>query len=221
MLEQRAAADRRRSFARENDHARSQNQDRRNAGPATDAPGVLEESYAAGGRPAVNFSHGEPGDHARRVQRAREAPQTSASTLRCSATCRPKIASNALQRRAVLTEAALHAGPGLDPHEHGPDGRHDLPDLARDVVPGDELILGDGQIELKVTATAARRSNVASHRWRTRRPQGINRRGGGLSAKALTDKDREDVQLAAQLDVDYLAVSFVRQARISRKHARC
>jgi len=42
--------------------------------------------------------------------------------------------------------------------------------------------------------------------------KGINRRGGGLSAKALTDKDREDVRLAAELDVDYLAVSFVRQA---------
>jgi pyruvate kinase len=42
--------------------------------------------------------------------------------------------------------------------------------------------------------------------------KGINRRGGGLSAKALTDKDREDVRHAAQLDVDYLAVSFVRQA---------
>ena len=42
--------------------------------------------------------------------------------------------------------------------------------------------------------------------------KGINRRGGGLSAKALTDKDREDVKLAARLDIDYLAVSFVRQA---------
>jgi len=42
--------------------------------------------------------------------------------------------------------------------------------------------------------------------------KGINRRGGGLSAKALTDKDRDDVRLAAELDVDYLAVSFVRQA---------
>jgi pyruvate kinase len=42
--------------------------------------------------------------------------------------------------------------------------------------------------------------------------KGINRRGGGLSAKALTLKDREDVRLAAELEVDYLAVSFVRQA---------
>ena len=41
--------------------------------------------------------------------------------------------------------------------------------------------------------------------------KGINRRGGGFSARALTDKDREDVRLAAELDIDYLAVSFVRE----------
>jgi len=42
--------------------------------------------------------------------------------------------------------------------------------------------------------------------------KGINRRGGGLSAGALTDKDKEDIKLAAELDVDYLAVSFPRSA---------
>ena len=42
--------------------------------------------------------------------------------------------------------------------------------------------------------------------------KGLNRQGGGLSAEALTDKDREDIQLAAELGVDYLAVSFVREA---------
>src|SRR5512142_752326 len=43
-------------------------------GPATDAPGVLEEALRRGADVLrVNFSHGEPADHARRVQRAREA----------------------------------------------------------------------------------------------------------------------------------------------------
>ena len=86
-------------------------------------------------------------------------------------------------------------------------------ELAQDVQPGDELILGDGQIELAVTAVEGRKvvsrvltgGEVGDHK-------GINRRGGGLSAKALTDKDREDVVLGARLDIDYLAVSFVRQA---------
>ena len=42
--------------------------------------------------------------------------------------------------------------------------------------------------------------------------KGINRRGGGLSAGALTDKDREDLKAAAAMQVDYLAISFVRNA---------
>jgi pyruvate kinase len=87
------------------------------------------------------------------------------------------------------------------------------PDLAKDVRPGDELILGDGQIELRVESVAGSRVEcVVTTGGEVSDHKGINRRGGGLSAKALTDKDREDVRLAASLDVDYLAVSFVRQA---------
>src|SRR3546814_6164863 len=40
--------------------------------------------------------------------------------------------------------------------------------------------------------------------------KGINRRGGGISAPSLTDKDKEDIKLAAELDMDYVAVSFPR-----------
>src|SRR5690606_17611449 len=42
--------------------------------------------------------------------------------------------------------------------------------------------------------------------------KGINRQGGGLTAPALTAKDLDDIRLAAELDVDYLAVSFPRDA---------
>ncbi len=86
-------------------------------------------------------------------------------------------------------------------------------ELAQDVSPGDELILGDGQIELVVTAIHGDKVECRVLVGGELGDQkGINRRGGGLSAKALTDKDREDVKLAASLDIDYLAVSFVRQA---------
>ena len=40
--------------------------------------------------------------------------------------------------------------------------------------------------------------------------KGINRLGGGLSAAALTDKDYRDIEVAAEIDVDILAVSFPR-----------
>jgi len=116
---------------------------------------------------------------------------------------------------AMLVEGEPFAlDPAIDP-ENGTDRGVGITyvDLARDVQPGDELILGDGQIELQVaTVSGLRVECVVKIGGEVSDHKGINRRGGGLSAKALTDKDREDVRLAAELDVDYLAVSFVRQA---------
>ncbi|KOO12239.1 pyruvate kinase, partial [Vibrio xuii] len=49
--------------------------------------------------------------------------------------------------------------------------------------------------------------------------KGINKKGGGLSADALTEKDKNDIKLAAELQVDYLAVSFPRNGE-DMKYAR-
>ncbi|MDG4870243.1 pyruvate kinase, partial [Guyparkeria sp. 1SP6A2] len=43
--------------------------------------------------------------------------------------------------------------------------------------------------------------------------KGINKKGGGLSAEALTEKDKRDIVLAADIDVDYLAISFPRNGK--------
>ncbi len=187
-------------------------------GPATDAPGSLEDVIRRGADVVrVNFSHGEPEDHARRVEAVRSVAQKVGKHVAVLGDLQgPKIRIERFAGgKAVLTEGeSFSLDPSLDPHD-GTDRAVGLTyaDLASDVRPGDELILGDGQVELEVTAVNGLRvdcrvttgGEVSDHK-------GINRRGGGLSARALTDKDREDVRLAASLDVDYLAVSFVRQA---------
>ena len=187
-------------------------------GPATDPPEVLEEIIRCGADVVrVNFSHGEPADHRRRVEALRRAAQAVGKHVAVLGDLQgPKIRIERFASgRAVLTEGAPFA---LDPAIDAEDGTDrgvgiTYPDLARDVQPGDELILGDGQIELQVaTVEGARVECVVTTGGEVSDHKGINRRGGGLSAKALTDKDREDVRLAAELDVDYLAVSFVRQA---------
>src|SRR5690606_36721250 len=43
--------------------------------------------------------------------------------------------------------------------------------------------------------------------------KGINRRGGGISAPSLTEKDKADILVAAELEMDYVAVSFPRYGR--------
>ena len=187
-------------------------------GPATDAPGVLEDVIRRGADVVrVNFSHGEAGDHRKRVEAVRRAAAVVGKHVEVLGDLQgPKIRIERFAGgRAILNEGEPFAlDPALDPHD-GTDRAVGITytELARDVQPGDVLILGDGQIELQVTAVDGARvecrvttgGEVSDHK-------GINRRGGGLSAKALTDKDREDVRLAASLDVDYLAVSFVRQA---------
>jgi len=187
-------------------------------GPATDHPSVIEDLIRKGADVVrINFSHGEPRDHVRRVELVRAASQRVGKHVAVLGDLQgPKIRIERFAAgSAVLREGepfALDAALGvLDGTDHAVGITY--PDLARDVQPGDQLVLGDGPVDLRVTRVEGTRiecvvltgGEISDHK-------GINRRGGGLSAKALTDKDRADVRLAATLDVDYLAVSFVRSA---------
>jgi len=88
-----------------------------------------------------------------------------------------------------------------------------LRSMHEDVKSGDILLLNDGLITLaidrvdgtRIHTTVVNGGILSDHK-------GINRKGGGLSAAALTDIDRENIRLAAELEMDFLAVSFVRSA---------
>ena len=89
----------------------------------------------------------------------------------------------------------------------------DYPDLVKDCGVGDELLLDDGRVVMRVeTATATELNCVVTIGGPLSDHKGINRRGGGLTAPALTEKDKADIKLAAEMEVDYLAVSFPRDA---------
>jgi pyruvate kinase len=85
--------------------------------------------------------------------------------------------------------------------------------LPHDVSAGDTLLLADGSIVLDVLSvkssridTRVRIGGELSDR------KGLNRQGGGISAPALSEKDREDIRFAAEEKIDYVAVSFAREA---------
>lgn len=91
-------------------------------------------------------------------------------------------------------------------------------DLPRDVHPGDTLLLADGFIILEVSAVNGTRIEcVVRVGGELSNRKGLNRQGGGLSAPALTDKDLEDIKLASEIGVDYVAVSFARDAADIRR----
>jgi pyruvate kinase len=187
-------------------------------GPATDSPAVLEDVIRRGADVVrVNFSHGDAAAHRKRVALVRAASAKLGKHVAVLGDLQgPKIRIEGFaDGKAILREGEIFTlDAELAPHD-GTDRAVGITykDLPRDVKPGDELILGDGQIELEVVSVSGPRvecrvvtaGELTDHK-------GINRRGGGLSARALTARDREDIALAAELEVDYLAVSFVRSA---------
>ncbi len=86
--------------------------------------------------------------------------------------------------------------------------------LAEQLNVNDVLLLDDGRIELKVEKIS--NSKIISkviHGGLLYDSKGLNRKGGGLSASAISDKDLNDIKVAAAIGVDYLAVSFAREAK--------
>jgi pyruvate kinase len=187
-------------------------------GPATDDSKVMNDVVRAGVDVVrVNFSHGQLADHKRRLDLVREAARAAGRNVGVLGDLQgPKIRVERFKAGKVQladgAEFVLDASLDVDAGDERAVGIA-YKRLPSDVSTGDVLLLNDGQISLQVQA-------IEGSRIRTRvlvggelgNNKGINRQGGGLSAGALTEKDRRDIELAAALKVDYLAVSFPRDA---------
>jgi pyruvate kinase len=187
-------------------------------GPATDDPDVLVSLIEAGANVVrINFSHGNWDEHQRRVEMVRKVSEQVSKNVGILGDLQgPKIRIQSFREGSVtLSEGQEFA---LDPAVD-PDGgtasqigvAYDA--LANDVNPGDVLLLDDGQIVLSVTGVKSSRIDcTVKVGGELRSKKGINRQGGGLSAPTLTDRDLQDLRKAADLGIDWLAISFVRQA---------
>jgi pyruvate kinase len=187
-------------------------------GPATDDLEVLTEMMRAGlDVVRLNASHGTVEDRRRRLAAARQAAHRSD---RCIGVLLdlggPKIRIECFREgRVQLAEGqAFTLDTALDPAA-GTAERVGVAykELPRDVVAGDTLLLADGQIVLDVKSvgktaieTRVRIAGALSDR------KGLNRQGGGISAPAISERDREDIRFVAEEGVDYMAVSFARDA---------
>ena len=187
-------------------------------GPATDDPAVLHRLIEAGTDVVrLNFSHGSAEDHAKRARMVREVSAELRRDVGILGDLQgPKIRIESfadgpvelVEGHAFVLDTAMGAHAG---DEHGVGCAYE--DLPRDINTGDVLLLNDGAIVLKVTAISGSRvETVVQIGGTLSNRKGINKQGGGLSAAALTDKDREDLRHAVAIDVDFLAVSFPRSA---------
>ncbi|MGE5669059.1 MAG: pyruvate kinase, partial [Betaproteobacteria bacterium] len=181
-------------------------------GPACSKPDVLRRMLAAGVDVVrLNFSHGRAEDHVERARMVREAARAEGREVAVMADLQgPKIRIG----RFADGKVALVAGARfvLDAECQTGDATRvglDYPELVRDVGPGAILLLDDGLIRLEVESVEGPRivTRVVVG-GKLSDNKGINRLGGGLTAPALTPKDMADIETAAQLEADYLAVSF-------------
>ncbi len=187
-------------------------------GPASENPKTLRKMIAAGLDVArLNFSHGTADDHRARAEALRNAATKSGRDVGLMGDLQgPKIRIRRFRNHSV--ELADGAEFFLDSKLGYEDGTREgvgvaLDTIHEDLEAGDTLLLNDGMITLEVTGIEGTRIHttvvnggiLSDHK-------GINKKGGGLSAPALTDIDRENIRLAAKLEVDFLAVSFVRSA---------
>jgi pyruvate kinase len=186
-------------------------------GPASTDTKVLSRMIEAGMDVVrINFSHGTAEEHAKRVETIRALARAAGRTIGVLMDLQgPKIRIGKFENgKTVLKPGAKFI---LDARcKMGDDERVglDYVNLPKDVHPGDTLLLNDGLIVLAVTEvkgpqiiTVVEQGGVLSNN------KGINRKGGGLSAPALTEKDMEDIQIAADLKADYLGVSFPRSGQ--------
>ncbi len=188
-------------------------------GPATDTPESVEKMIRAGVDVVrMNFSHGEVADHKRRVKMVRDAADKLGWTVGILGDLQgPKIR---IERFVNDEKVIISAGDSfiLDADFDKYSGTTERVGIAykhlpNDVYDGDELLLDDGRIVLRVTeVTGNEVHTVVVVGGELSNNKGINKRGGGISAEALTEKDKEDIKTAAEIGVDFLAVSFPRSA---------
>lgn len=186
-------------------------------GPSTEDPAVLDALLAAGVDVfRMNFSHGTHDSHIASFTAVKEAIKRSGRHVAILGDlCGPKIRVGNFPdgpielidgTNVTITVRQVPGTATLIPSEYV--------DLAKDVSAGDTILLADGTRELRVLSVLDTeieclviRGGSLSNR------KGLNLPNVNISSPSFTEKDREDAELAVKLGVDYLALSFVRQAK--------
>lgn len=198
-------------------------------GPATDRDNNLEKIISAGANMVrMNFSHGDAADHVKRANDVREIAARLGREVAIMGDLQgPKIristfADNKIQLSVgdlFILDSDLEKGAGSQTAVG-----LDYKTLPQEVKQGDVLLLDDGRVQMKVDFVEGNKVHtIVTIGGPLSNNKGINLKGGGLSAPALTDKDKRDIVTAAEIKCDYLAVSFPRNGddlHYARKLAR-
>lgn len=183
-------------------------------GPASNSAEMLQKLMDAGvDVMRLNFSHGSAEEHINRAAMIRQISRARRRSIAILCDLQgPKIRIGKFEQGKITISPGdafiLDASCAL-----GNQARVglDYKTLPNEVDAGTVLLLDDGRIVMRVDKVVGPEIFCTITTGGTlSNNKGINRQGGGLSAEALTDKDREDIKTAAVLGADYVAISFPR-----------
>lgn len=191
-------------------------------GPASKEPEILRSMLAAGVNVVrINFSHADSSALqlialVRKIADELNHPVAVMADLQG-----PKIRVGRFQNKSIT----LIDGQNFTLDCMAPDTLGDIngvsvayPNLANELSISDHLLINDGLIELEVIEISGSKIHCKVVEGGVLTDlKGLNRKGGGLAARTLTEKDRNDLRTAIEAEVDYISLSFVKDAEDIRQ----
>ena len=188
-------------------------------GPSTSSRESIEGLIDAGvDAVRLNFSHGDKNSHIERAKLVRKIAEEKHYHVAIIGDLQgPKIRiTKFINSKIELKNGAKFTIDDNHPFDKGTEDvvGTTFNNLSTQLKNNDILLLDDGRIELKVEKISGSKIiTKVVHGGLLYDSKGLNRKGGGLSASAISDKDLNDIKVAAEIGVDYLAVSFAREAK--------
>ena len=184
-------------------------------GPGSSDDQTIRELIKAGVNVfRLNFSHGSAEEHCQRALTIR----TIGRALKMPVGILCDMQGPKIRIGSFIDDQKIHLDDGstftldsqLDIEGGHQDAVYIAQELLEDIDQDSILLLDDGRLTLQVkvkTENAVQCTVIQGGVLSSKK--GVNKFGGGLSAKALTEKDKADIKTAASLHTDYLAISFV------------
>ena len=184
-------------------------------GPATSERDAIEDLFTAGADVfRLNFSHGSRSDHENRLEIVRALERKYERPIAVMADLQgPKLRISAMKGGGA--DLADHGKVRLELGSDSGDAERIFlphPEIFQALEPGTDVLLDDGKIRLRISASGADRAEadiVTGGRLTDRK--GVNIPNAVLPLAAITDKDRADLEFALEAGVDWVALSFVQR----------
>ncbi len=185
-------------------------------GPATSNYEMIKQLVDAGASMfRLNTSHGSEEGHAANIETIRKISKESGKYIPILVDLQgPKIRVGNIKEPVEIKEGQEIILEATDDINNPAVIPVDYEGIADDVKPGDKVLLDDGNVGLQVLEVKNHQVHAKVLYGKVIKPRkGINLPGSTASLSAVTERDVEFIRFAVEYDADYIALSFVREAR--------